>query len=221
VSPPTETLKMAGIEDGLLCTPPTEFKRMLSWQLSRPHDIPVSSSKKKVKKRKKQGLGSEEVRSLLSDELSPLGDDDSDQFGGDFSDLDCFGYIVLNSEGEEEVYFSAPESPLLSSDDDLDDVATTTSDWSTRDTQLKLPPQERKPGARSKKSKKKSKYLAKMAEVEFFQPLCDLVEDKMSVDVGRLDLSSQAEVPTLVELSIRKIRSQELGMLLALCLVHI
>ena len=201
---------MAGTEGGLLCAPPTEFKRMLSWQLSRAHNIPVSSSKKKVKKRKKQDLGGEEVQSLLSDEPSSLGDDDFQQFDDDFSDLDCYGYIVVNSEGEEEVYFSAPESPLLCSDDD---VATTTSDWSTADNQLKLPPQERKPGGRSKKSKKKLKYLAKMAEVEFFQPLCDLVEDKLSFDVGRLDLSSQAEVPTLVELSVRKIRSQELGRL--------
>ena len=188
-------------EGGLLCAPPTDYKRMLSWKLSGP---PVSSSKKKTKRGKKQRLKDDQV---LNSEQPFFDGDDFDQFDDDFGDLDSYGYIVVNSEGEEEVYFSAPESPM-SSDNDFDDVTTTSSDLSVRSD---LPPQERKPGGRSKKSKKKSKYLAKLAQVEFFQPLCDLFEGKASLDVGRLDVSSQAEVPTLVELSIRKIRSKELG----------
>lgn len=147
---------------------------------------------------------------MLNSEQPFFDGDDFDQFDDDFGDLDSYGYIVVNSEGEEEVYFSAPESPM-SSDNDFDDVTTTSSDWSATNVRSDLPPQERKPGGRSKKSKKKSKYLAKLAQVEFFQPLCDLFEEKASLDVGRLDVSSQAEVPTLVELSIRKIRSKELG----------
>ena len=191
-------------EGGLLCAPPTDFKRMLSWKLS---GHPVSSSKKKAKRGKKQRLRDDQV---LSKEQPILDDDNFDQFDDDFGDLDSYGYIVVNSEGEEEVYFSAPESPM-SSDNDFDDVTTTSSDWSATNVCSDLPQQERKPGGRSKKSKKKSRYLTKLAQVEFFQPLCDLFEEKASLDVGRLDVSSQAEVPTLVELSIRKIRGKELG----------
>ena len=51
----------------------------------------------------------------------------------------------------------------------------------------------------------------KVAQVEFFQPLCDLVENKLSVEVGELVVSSQAEVPTLVELCIRKTHKEALG----------
>ncbi len=66
-------------------------------------------------------------------------------------------------------------------------------------------------GGRSKKSKKRAKYLARQAEVELFRPLCDLVEDRLSLEVGQLELSSQAEVPPLVELCVRKIRKTDLG----------
>lgn len=195
---------MAESEDGLLCAPPTDFKRMLSWKLSGP---PVSSSKKKTKRGKKQLLRDEQA---LSNQQTLLDDHDFDSFDDDFSDLDSYEYIVVNREGEEEVYFSAPESPM-SSDNDVDDVTTTSSDWLAANVRADLPPQERKPGGRSKKNKKKSRYLAKLAEVEFFQPLCDRFEENASLDVGKLDVSSQAAVPTLVELSIRKIHSEELG----------
>lgn len=194
---------MAESEGGLLCAPPTDFKRMLSWKLSGP---PVSSSKKKTKRGKKQLLRDEKA---LSNQQTLL-DDDFDSFDDDFSDLDSYEYVVVNSEGEEEVYFSAPESPM-SSDNDFDDVTTTSSDWLAANVRADLPPQERKPGGRSKKNKKKSRYLAKLAEVEFFQPLCDRFEENASLDVGKLDVSSQAAVPTLAELSIRKIHSEELG----------
>lgn len=194
---------MAESEGGLLCAPPTDFKRMLSWKLSGP---PVSSSKKKAKRGKKQLLRDEQA---LSNQQTLL-DDDFDSFDDDFSDLDSYEYVVVNSEGEEEVYFSAPESPM-SSDNGFDDVTTASSDWLAANVRADLPPQERKPGGRSKKNKKKSRYLAKLAEVEFFQPLCDRFEENASLDVGKLDVSSQAAVPTLVELSIRKIHSKELG----------
>ena len=120
---------------------PTEFKRMLSWQLSQARDAPVTRSKKKARKKPKPSTGEEE------EEGSPLPSDDDD-----------FMYIVVNSEGEEEVYFSAPESPLSSDSEatpfgDFDDAATTVtaaSDWSfysaQSDKPVGLPPQVRKPG---------------------------------------------------------------------------
>lgn len=109
----------------------------------------------------------------------------------------------MNSDGEEEVYYSAPESPLSSDDDEVVDDVIAMVD-------AELPPQVKKPGGRSKKSKKRAKYLARQAEVEFFRPLCDLVEDRLSLEVGQLKLSSQAEVPPLVELCVRKIRKTDL-----------
>ena len=51
-----------------------------------------------------------------------------------------------------------------------------------------------------------------MAKAEFFQPLCDLVEDKLQVEVGQLELSSCAQVPNLAEICIKKIRSDAGGM---------
>ena len=42
--------------------------------------------------------------------------------------------------------------------------------------------------------------------MEFFQPLCDLVEDKLQLEVDRLEVSSYAQVPTLTEMCIKKIR---------------
>ena len=73
---------------------------------------------------------------------------------------------------------------------------------------------EQSGGHRTKKSKKKKKkkcYLARVAKVEFFQPLCDLVEENFHVEVGKLELSSCAQVPSLAEICIRKIRSETIS----------
>ena len=65
---------------------------------------------------------------------------------------------------------------------------------------------------KSKKSKKKACYLARVAKVEFFKPLCDLVEDRLQVELGQLQVSSCAEVLSLAEICVRKIRSESVGM---------
>ena len=58
--------------------------------------------------------------------------------------------------------------------------------------------------------------MARAAKVEFFQPLCELVEDKLQVDVGELERPSCAQVLSLAEICIRKIRADSIGRLLCL-----
>ena len=107
----------------LLAAPPVEFKRMLSWQLSSPTVAPSNAKKRKRKK-------SKEVRkpTLFGDEeFGSLGDDET-YVSSDEEQVDCsvderadeYAYIYVNSEGEEEVYYSAHESPLTSEDEAAD-----------------------------------------------------------------------------------------------------
>ena len=44
-------------------------------------------------------------------------------------------------------------------------------------------------------------------QVEFFGPLCDLVEGSLEVDVGGLEISDRVEVPSLAELCVCSIHS--------------
>ena len=106
--------------------PPTEFKRMLSWQLSQVQSSPVFSRSKKRDKKRKQSAAEPE-------------DCDSDDDIGAYDDTyGSYAYIVVNSDGEEEVYYSAPESPLGSEGEDMDDVIAMVD--------VELPPQVKKPG---------------------------------------------------------------------------
>lgn len=66
---------------------------------------------------------------------------------------------------------------------------------------------------KSKKQKKKASYQARMAKTEFFLPLCDLLdqENELQVEVGQLKVSSCAQVLSLGEICIRKLRSGSVG----------
>ena len=193
----------------MLLVAPVEFKRMLSWQLSTPTNVP-SESRKQRKKRSK------EARQLTSDDPHPSLEGEgavrSDEEQLDFPDGDGEGeiteyaYVYINSDGEEEVYYSAPESPLTSEDESSAARSVVVPPTTQQHTKERCP-------KKSKRSKKKARYLARVAKVEFFQPLCDLVEDKLQVEVGRLEVSSFAEVPSLTEICIRNIRSNTFGKL--------
>ena len=50
------------------------------------------------------------------------------------------------------------------------------------------------------------------AQVEFFGPLCDLVEGSLEVDVTTVDVSNQVDVPSLAELCVRNIHKAKLGL---------
>ena len=92
---------------------PTDFKRMLSWQLSQVRDVPVSTSRRKQRKRKAREVG---VASPPGCGLRhPCSDDDEEE--EEEEGRGGFAYLVVNSEDEEEWYYSAPESPLESGDE--------------------------------------------------------------------------------------------------------
>lgn len=136
----------ASAEGGFLSAPPTEFKRMLSWQLSQPRVVPVKRKKQKAKRARKQSGEGEEPEV----ETGSGRGQDSDE------DLEAFAYVVVNSEGEEEAYYSAPESPVSSEDETTSfvDDSTSTPPSSERSvpgraygtSSSHLPEQTRKPG---------------------------------------------------------------------------
>ena len=107
----------------LLAAPPFEFKRMLSWQLSSPTVAPSNAKKRKRKKikevRKPTLFGDEESASFGEDEPYVCSDEeqvDCSSVEGD-ERADEYAFIYVNSDGEEEVYYSAQESPLTSGDE--------------------------------------------------------------------------------------------------------
>ncbi len=116
---------------------PVEFKRMLSWQLSTPSAFPVK------KQKKKRQVGS----------LSHCSDSEE---GGE-SDFD-YDVVVVNSDGENEVYYSAPESPMSSGSEQGSLATATEAATSTvEDTPTKQSRSSSK--GKSKKQKKKLRYV--------------------------------------------------------------
>ena len=198
---------MAADGEGVLLAAPVEFKRMLSWQLSMPSSAPTTKRKRRRKKSR------EAQRLNTSHDSTQSGDEDQElvDFVPDDDEITTeYAYILVNSDGEEEIYYSAPESPLTSDDDTTptDPQPNVTSD--TTNLHLSQPQVHKK---KSKRSKKKARYLARAAKIEFFQPLCDLVEDRLQVEVGEMKMSSCAQVPSLAEICIRKIRADTIGKL--------
>lgn len=173
---------------------------MLLWQLSTPTNV-TGVKKKRRKKRSKQVHYDKES---AEDEQEIDSDEEQVNVKGAVAD------IYLNSDGEEEVYYSAPESPLASEDSGASvDLISTAILCSSQQPQIV---KER----HSKKTKRKMKmkcYLAKAAQVEFFQPLYDL--EKIQVEMNQLKVFSCAQVLSLTEICMRKIRaySPNLGMM--------
>ena len=50
----------------------------------------------------------------------------------------------------------------------------------------------------------------KWLQVEFFGPLCDLVEGSLEVDVGGVEVADRVDVPSLAELCVRSIHRARL-----------
>ena len=97
--------------EATLLAAPIEFKRMLSWQLSAPTASPITKRKRKKKKQREDPVTDLPLLGVdgpLSDEDNQVDDDKTAEYA----------YIYVNSDGEEEVYYSAPESPLTSESDD-------------------------------------------------------------------------------------------------------
>ena len=200
--------RMMEADRGELLAAPVEFKRMLSWQLSTPSNALNTKRKRRRKK-------SQEAKKLSTSGDSGDEGTDQDEEQVDFALDDDektaeYAYIYVNSDGEEEIYYSAPESPLTSEDDTstLTDQPNVPDTTNLHSLQLQFREHRKK---KSRRSKKKARYLARAAKVEFFQPLCDLVEDKLQVEVGQLEMASCAQVLSLAEICIRKIRADTIG----------
>ena len=105
-------------EGGLLAAPsrPMEYRRMLSWQLSQLQSSPVTNARRREreKRRKCSSRGAGEVESGGCSDAKE-GEDHVDE--GDYEEEGDFINLIVNSDREEECYYSAPESPLGSEDD--------------------------------------------------------------------------------------------------------
>ena len=201
-----------GDEGARLLAAPVEFKRMLSWQLSTPSSAPVAKRRRRRKKSQEA-----QMLSTSNDPTQSPGDEDEEliDFAPDGDEITAdYAYIFVNSDGEEEIYYSAPESPLTSDDEGPGNSPSHPQpNTASVSTNVLLLDQQQVRKKKSKRSKKKARYLARAAKVEFFQPLCELVEDKLRVAVGELERPSCAQVPSLAEICIRKIRADSIGRL--------
>ena len=95
---------------------PFEFRRMISWQLSQVQEQleSYSTSHKKQKRRKHKLSDKTDGDSL---EIIPKQPDTTDSWD-ESKHHDTTGYLVVNSDGEEEMFYSAPESPVTSEDEE-------------------------------------------------------------------------------------------------------
>ena len=95
---------------------PFEFRRMISWQLSQVQEQleSYSTSHKKQKRRKHKLSDKTDGDSL---EIIPKQPDTTDSWD-ESEHHDTTGYLVVNSDGEEEMFYSAPESPVTSEDEE-------------------------------------------------------------------------------------------------------
>ena len=95
---------------------PFEFRRMISWQLSQvPERLESSSISCKKQKHHKHKLSDKTDEDSL--ELISKQPDTTDSWD-ESKHHDITGYLVVNSDGEEEVFYSAPESPVTSEDEE-------------------------------------------------------------------------------------------------------
>lgn len=53
--------------------------------------------------------------------------------------------------------------------------------------------------------------MDRMSRLDFFQPLSDLIDDKVSVDVENMDLSNYSNVLSLSEICLATIKKIPLG----------
>ena len=110
--------KMASNEDNNFLSPPRKpsggYQRMISWELSQVQDYLTEATKPQKKNKKRTPSKSTDENELDFETINLVG-------GGEEG---VAGYLVTNSDGEEELYYSAPQSPLTSDDD----TATIVSD---------------------------------------------------------------------------------------------
>ena len=181
--------------------PPTEFFRTISWQLSQVQDYGDTREKERLKRKKQrkrerreQNSESAEQQSEWTRRQQQSKEEDAGSDGGE---------VVPGNEGEE-LYYSPHEYPLTSSDSEPE------SPLMTHDTSHDTLLYSSKPG-KSKKQKEKRTEIAHRAVMEFFQPLCDMVEEKICIDLEDKELASKTAVPSLVEICLRSLQKISLS----------
>ncbi len=94
--------------------PPPHFQRMLSWELSQVVDYSeIKKTKKKTRRKRSEEV--EKQQETLHHDIQSLP-----------TSPEPSPYKVINSDGEEDVYYSAPQTPdVSSSDEELDSIAST------------------------------------------------------------------------------------------------
>ena len=80
---------------------------MISWELSQVQDYLTEATKPQKKNNKRTPSKSTDENELDFEIINVVGGEEG-----------VAGYLVTNSDGEEELYYSAPQSPLISDDDD-------------------------------------------------------------------------------------------------------
>ena len=97
-------------EDNFL-SPPRKpsggYQRMISWELSQVQDYLTEVTKPQKKNKKRAPSKPTDKNELDFETINLVGGEEG-----------VAGYLVTNSDGEEELYYSAPQSPLISDDDD-------------------------------------------------------------------------------------------------------
>ena len=160
----------------------TNFRRMVSWELSEVKERVV----RKKKGRKRSQVEDEQ---LLEKDTKGVNNEDNEIYSS-----------------EEESFYSAPESPL-SSDETTSPVVTTPPIGAVGN--VILPEAVTKRGSQSKRKKKQRAKVRKVAREEFFRPICELFEDEDSVlgvsDLSLTDMGNVA-VLSLTELCLIKIK---------------
>ena len=158
----------------------TNFRRMVSWELSEVKERVV----RKKKRRKRSQVEDEQ---LLEKDTKGVNNEDNEIYSS-----------------EEESFYSAPESPL-SSDETTSPVVTTPPIGAVGN--VILPEAVTKRGSQSKRKKKQRAKVRKVAREEFFRPICELFEDEDSVlGVSDLSLTDMGNVLSLTELCLIKIK---------------
>ena len=106
---------------------------------------------------------------------------------------------------EESLYSAHPESPL-SSDETTSPVATTPPTGAVGRVTLPEKPVT-KHGYQSKRKKKQRAKVRKIAQEEFFRPICELFEDEDSIlGVSDLSLTDMGNVLSLTEMCLIKMK---------------
>ena len=103
--------------EGLI--PPPHFQRMLSWRLSQVVDYSQTATTARKEKKKKRKESKDKGQRKFLPDPTMLDTDSAAVSPPDKQPKE--GYIVTNSDGEEEVYYSAPETPGVSESDENED----------------------------------------------------------------------------------------------------